>query len=202
LHYEHKMRHRSRVEGSNSVTIPREHASSTKRSSCLSLIYSVSLRTCDGSSGEFDTVLDAVVGADTREGGYLTSEACRDADSASARRTSDPSFLRPIPATCPTYAAENMTLPGLAVNWRVAFISGSGRGIWHICCMSLEGGRRKRWQRLFCVLVLIGVTTVSGFSQGTASEYVSPSEAVPRGKAPKMQVQLLNAPPNGSSASR
>ena len=31
-----------------------------------------------------------------------------------------------------------------------------------------------------------------GYSQGTASDYVSPSEAVPRGKAPKMQVQLLN----------
>jgi predicted DNA-binding protein with PD1-like motif len=31
-----------------------------------------------------------------------------------------------------------------------------------------------------------------GYSQETASEYVSPSEAVPRSKAPKMQVQLLN----------
>jgi predicted DNA-binding protein with PD1-like motif len=31
-----------------------------------------------------------------------------------------------------------------------------------------------------------------GYSQETESEYVSPSEAVPRGKAPKMQVQLLN----------
>jgi predicted DNA-binding protein with PD1-like motif len=42
------------------------------------------------------------------------------------------------------------------------------------------------------VLVLIGVTTIIGYSQETASEYVSPSEAVPKGKAPKMQVQLLN----------
>jgi predicted DNA-binding protein with PD1-like motif len=31
-----------------------------------------------------------------------------------------------------------------------------------------------------------------GYSQETASDYVSPSEAVPRGKAPKMRVQLLN----------
>ncbi len=31
-----------------------------------------------------------------------------------------------------------------------------------------------------------------GYSQDAASKYVSPSEAVPRGKAPKMQVQLLN----------
>src|SRR6202790_4764171 len=46
--------------------------------------------------------------------------------------------------------------------------------------------------KTLCVLVLIGVTTIIGYSQETASEYVSPSEAVPRGKAPKMQVQLLN----------
>jgi uncharacterized protein len=42
------------------------------------------------------------------------------------------------------------------------------------------------------VLVLIGATTIIGYSQKTAGEYVSPSEAVPSGKAPKMQVQLLN----------
>jgi predicted DNA-binding protein with PD1-like motif len=42
------------------------------------------------------------------------------------------------------------------------------------------------------VVVLIAVTSIVGHSQETASEYVSPSEAVPRGKAPKMQVQLLN----------
>jgi hypothetical protein len=46
--------------------------------------------------------------------------------------------------------------------------------------------------RTLCALILIGVTTVIGYSQETTSEYVSPSEAVPRGKAPKMQVQLLN----------
>jgi predicted DNA-binding protein with PD1-like motif len=43
-----------------------------------------------------------------------------------------------------------------------------------------------------CVLLFIGVATMIGYSQEMASEYVSPSEAVPRGKAPKMQVQLLN----------
>jgi predicted DNA-binding protein with PD1-like motif len=31
-----------------------------------------------------------------------------------------------------------------------------------------------------------------GHSQGTVSDYVSPSEAVPEGRAPRMQVQLLN----------
>src|SRR5579862_7510473 len=46
--------------------------------------------------------------------------------------------------------------------------------------------------RIVCVVVLIGITTMIGYSQETASEYVSPSEAVPRGQAPKMQVQLLN----------
>jgi predicted DNA-binding protein with PD1-like motif len=47
-------------------------------------------------------------------------------------------------------------------------------------------------KRALFVLVLIGVATVIGYSQVTASEYVLPSEAVPTGKAPKMQVQLLN----------
>jgi uncharacterized protein len=46
--------------------------------------------------------------------------------------------------------------------------------------------------RTLCVLVLVGVTTVVGYSQETTNEYVSPSEAVHRGKASKMQVQLLN----------
>src|SRR5271157_3764079 len=47
-------------------------------------------------------------------------------------------------------------------------------------------------KRTLCILMLMGVTSVIGYSQETAGEYVSPSEAVPRGKAPKMQVQLLN----------
>jgi predicted DNA-binding protein with PD1-like motif len=51
---------------------------------------------------------------------------------------------------------------------------------------------RKTMLRALCILVLIGVTSVIGYSQETASEYVSPSEAVPTGKAPRMQVQLLN----------
>ena len=47
-------------------------------------------------------------------------------------------------------------------------------------------------KRLVCGLLLIGVAAVMVHSQQTASEYVAPSEAVPRGKAPRMQVQLLN----------
>jgi uncharacterized protein len=42
------------------------------------------------------------------------------------------------------------------------------------------------------VLLLIGFASVMGHSQETTSEYVAPSEAGPKGKAPKMQVQLLN----------
>jgi predicted DNA-binding protein with PD1-like motif len=44
----------------------------------------------------------------------------------------------------------------------------------------------------FFVLLLIPAATIIGYSQETAVDYVSPSEAVPSGQAPKMQVQLLN----------
>jgi predicted DNA-binding protein with PD1-like motif len=49
-------------------------------------------------------------------------------------------------------------------------------------------------ERVGYVLLLAGfaVVTVLGYSQESTSEYVSPSEATPQGKAPKMQVQLLN----------
>ena len=43
-----------------------------------------------------------------------------------------------------------------------------------------------------CVLVLIGITTMLGYSQETASDYISPSETVRTGSAPKIQVQLMN----------
>src|SRR5580700_12268492 len=46
--------------------------------------------------------------------------------------------------------------------------------------------------RLGCALVLIGIAGLMGYSQEKDSDYVSPSEAAPWGKAPKMQVQLLN----------
>src|SRR3984957_550493 len=47
-------------------------------------------------------------------------------------------------------------------------------------------------KQLGYVLSLIAIATATGHPRETASEYVAPSEAVPRGKAPKMQVQLLN----------
>jgi hypothetical protein len=47
-------------------------------------------------------------------------------------------------------------------------------------------------KRLSYALLLIGFATTMGHSQETTNEYVAPPEAVPRGKAPRMQVQLLN----------
>jgi uncharacterized protein len=47
-------------------------------------------------------------------------------------------------------------------------------------------------KRLSFVLVLIGIAGLVAYSQEKGSEYVSPSAEVPTGKAPKMQVQLLN----------
>jgi uncharacterized protein len=49
----------------------------------------------------------------------------------------------------------------------------------------------KRLGAIF-LLVSMGIAGLLGYSQEKASEYVAPSESVPRGKAPKMQVQLLN----------
>jgi predicted DNA-binding protein with PD1-like motif len=45
---------------------------------------------------------------------------------------------------------------------------------------------------VLCLLVLIGITTMPGYSQAAGSDYVSPSDAIPKGKAPRMRVQLLN----------
>jgi predicted DNA-binding protein with PD1-like motif len=45
---------------------------------------------------------------------------------------------------------------------------------------------------LCCVLSWIWIATMMGHSRQMASEYVAPSEAVPRGRAPRMQVQLLS----------
>ncbi|MDB6147852.1 MAG: hypothetical protein JWO45_1516, partial [Spartobacteria bacterium] len=47
-------------------------------------------------------------------------------------------------------------------------------------------------KQLSYALLLVWIVTTMGYSQDAASEYVSPAEAVPRGKAPRMQVQLLN----------
>jgi predicted DNA-binding protein with PD1-like motif len=47
-------------------------------------------------------------------------------------------------------------------------------------------------KRFGYVLCLIAIATATGRPRETASEYVAPEQAAPRGKAPKMQVELLN----------
>jgi predicted DNA-binding protein with PD1-like motif len=42
------------------------------------------------------------------------------------------------------------------------------------------------------LLSFIGIVTMLGHSQDTPNEYVAPSQAVPKGKAPGMKVQLLS----------
>ena len=47
-------------------------------------------------------------------------------------------------------------------------------------------------KRLAYTLSLIGIATMMGSSLEAAGEYVAPEQAVPRGSAPKMQVELLS----------
>lgn len=47
-------------------------------------------------------------------------------------------------------------------------------------------------KQLAYTLSVIGIATMMGDSQETASEYVSTSQAGPKGRAPRMQVQLLS----------
>src|ERR1700722_4026842 len=62
--------------------------------------------------------------------------------------------------------------------------------------LKMGGGAMIKMKRLacvVCVLLLIGTVGVRGYSQEKDSDYVTPSEAAPRGKAPKMNVQLLTS---------
>jgi TPR repeat protein len=54
-----------------------------------------------------------------------------------------------------------------------------------------EQGGKTGLKRLGYSLLLIAIATITGYAQETAEEYVSPSRAVPKGTAPRMQVQLL-----------
>ena len=47
-------------------------------------------------------------------------------------------------------------------------------------------------RQLGYVLLWIGIATLLAHSQEAAGDYVSPSQAGPKGKAPRMQVQLLS----------
>src|ERR1700675_4715379 len=48
-----------------------------------------------------------------------------------------------------------------------------------------------RMKRLSYILSLLGLSMM-GQAQQPSGEYISPSQTVPRGKAPKMQIQLLS----------
>jgi predicted DNA-binding protein with PD1-like motif len=47
-------------------------------------------------------------------------------------------------------------------------------------------------KQLGYALLLLGVVTTIGYSQETTSEYVAPAETIPKGKSPRMKVQLLS----------
>ena len=47
-------------------------------------------------------------------------------------------------------------------------------------------------KQLSHALLLVGAAVTTGYSQDTANEYVAPRDAGPKGKAPRMKVQLLN----------
>jgi hypothetical protein len=49
----------------------------------------------------------------------------------------------------------------------------------------------KKVKQMSHLLLLMGLTAMVAYSQENSGEYVSPSETAPKGKAPKMQVQLL-----------
>ena len=56
-----------------------------------------------------------------------------------------------------------------------------------------EQGGKTGLKRLGYSLLLIGIATMTGYAQETAGEYVSPSRAVPKATAPRMQMQLLSS---------
>jgi predicted DNA-binding protein with PD1-like motif len=57
----------------------------------------------------------------------------------------------------------------------------------------LEDKTMSEIKRVASVLILIiGIASLVAYSRQSGAEYVSPAEAVPRGKAPNTKVQLLN----------
>jgi uncharacterized protein len=45
---------------------------------------------------------------------------------------------------------------------------------------------------LIYAVLLAGIATMTGYAQDAVSEYIAPADAVPKGEAPGMKVQLLN----------
>lgn len=61
-----------------------------------------------------------------------------------------------------------------------------------LCEVSRTGKSMVKVKRLGFVLSLIGIAATLGSSKQAESEYVAPSQAIPRGSAPGMRVQLLS----------
>src|SRR4051812_32296150 len=47
-------------------------------------------------------------------------------------------------------------------------------------------------KKLTCALLVSGMAVATAYSQNKDTEYVAPPDAGPKGKAPRMKVQLLN----------
>jgi predicted DNA-binding protein with PD1-like motif len=58
--------------------------------------------------------------------------------------------------------------------------------------LTLEKNSMIKVKQLSYALLLGGIAITAAYSQDTASEYVAPPDAGPKGKAPKIKVQLLN----------
>lgn len=120
-----------------------------------------------------------VAGGDTRDGGQLKSAACQHEDAASFGGHTFQVFLMPSQLTIQLSPLKALNhSPG--VDWNAA----------RICreCPEVSGPflrvirRKEQWQKFLCVLLVIGVAARMGYLRETASEYVLPSETVPRAK--------------------
>src|SRR4029077_9033875 len=58
--------------------------------------------------------------------------------------------------------------------------------------LTLEKNSMIKVKQLCYALLLGGIAITAAYSQDTATEYVAPPDAGPKGKAPRMKVQLLN----------
>ena len=58
--------------------------------------------------------------------------------------------------------------------------------------LTLEKNSMIKVKQLSYALLLGGIALRAAYSQDTATEYVAPPDAGPKGKAPRMKVQVLN----------
>jgi uncharacterized protein len=114
-------------------------------------------------------------------------------------RTTVDRFWETFPAKRLTYVAEDTRLNLLAGDWIAACMlsyrkpAAFRQNIGEIAMLRSEPRRvMTKVHQLGYLLLWIGIATLMGYTQTAAGDYVAPSEAGPRGTAPKMKVQLLN----------